>query len=85
MRKFRGKGHCNATLCRAENTIYTAEQYILWESDGDMPPYEGETGFVMHTIDQDGSHRYFDMQGRPISAPVRKGLYIDNGKKYIKK
>lgn len=36
LRKFRGKGHCNATLCRAENTIYTAEQYILWESDGDL-------------------------------------------------
>lgn len=40
---------------------------------------------VIHTIDPDGTHRYFDLQGRPLSTPPTKGVYIDNGIKRMNK
>ena len=36
------------------------------------------------TIDSDGTHRYFDMQGRQLKSRPSKGVYIDNGHKIIK-
>ena len=33
----------------------------------------------------DGTHRYFDLQGRQLTAPAAKGVYIDNGKKVVMK
>ena len=38
---------------------------------------------VIHTIDHDGTHNYFDMQGRQLNGKPDKGIYIENGKKYI--
>ena len=39
---------------------------------------------VIHTIDNDGTHRYFDLQGRQLPGkPNGKAVYIDNGKKVI--
>lgn len=35
-------------------------------------------------VDSDDTHLYFDLQGRQLTAPVAKGVYIDNGKKVIK-
>lgn len=55
----------------------------LYHSDGDMPAYD-ETG-ILHTIDNDGTHRYFDLQGRQLDGKPGKGIYIDNFKKYISK
>ena len=46
----------------------------------------GTTGVVaptIHTIDRDGTHNYFDMQGRQLNGKPRKGIYIENGKKHI--
>ena len=40
---------------------------------------------IIHTVDIDGTHRYFDLQGRPLSTPPAKGAYIDNGIKRINK
>ena len=50
---------------------------------------EGEaTGIdspVFHIIEADGSHRYFDLQGRQLNDKPRTGIYIMNGKKYSEK
>ena len=48
---------------------------------------DGTTGInspVFHVIEADGSHRYFDLQGRQLNDKPNKGLYIHNGKKYNK-
>ena len=38
---------------------------------------------TIHTIDNDGTHNYFDLQGRRLNGKPEKGIYIENGKKYI--
>ena len=40
---------------------------------------------LYHVIESDGSHRYFDLQGRQLSGKPAKGLYIKDGKKYSQK
>lgn len=35
------------------------------------------------TVDKDGTRNYFDMQGRRLNGKPEKGIYIENGKKYI--
>ena len=40
---------------------------------------------VIHTIDNDGSHHYYDLSGRKLSGKPQRGIYIDNGKKRISK
>ena len=40
---------------------------------------------VVRTIDADGTQRVFDLQGRLLSSNPEKGIYIQNGKKYINK
>lgn len=50
-----------------------------WNEEGtgiDMP--------VIHTIDSDGTHRYYDLQGRQLDGKPNTGIYIKNGKKYSK-
>lgn len=39
---------------------------------------------IIQVIESDGSNRYFDLQGRQLSGKLNKGIYIKNGKKYIK-
>lgn len=40
---------------------------------------------VIHTIDGDGTHQYYDLSGRKLPGKPQKGIYIDNGVKRIKK
>jgi hypothetical protein len=35
------------------------------------------------TSDQVGTEKWFDMQGRRIDKPTKKGLYIRDGKKVV--
>lgn len=49
----------------------------------DMPT--GINSPVFHVIEADGSHRYFDLQGRQLDKKPRTGIYIMNGKKYSEK
>ena len=35
----------------------------------------------IRTVDQDGTEHWYDLNGRSISKPIRKGLYIVNGRK----
>lgn len=54
-----------------------------FESDGDLSSDE-PTAIIMRTDECDGTHRYFDLQGRPVDKLHTKGLYIEKGKKIIK-
>jgi uncharacterized protein YegP (UPF0339 family) len=38
---------------------------------------------IIRTIDRDGTENYFDLQGRQLNDKRLKGIYIENGKKYI--
>lgn len=41
---------------------------------------------VIHTIDRDGTERWFDLNGRQLNGkPTQKGIYINKGKKTIVK
>ena len=41
---------------------------------------------VIHTIDRDGTERWFDLSGRQLSGkPAKKGVYIHRGKKQVVK
>ena len=40
---------------------------------------------TIRTIDRDGTENYFDLQGRRLNGKPEKGIYIENGKKYIAK
>jgi hypothetical protein len=40
---------------------------------------------TIHTIDLDGTERYYDLNGRQLEGRPEKGIYIYNGKKYVKK
>lgn len=40
---------------------------------------------IIRTIEADGSSRYFDLQGRQLTAPAAKGIYIRDGKKVMNK
>ena len=53
------------------------------EFQGDID--EGGTGIkpVIHTIDGNGTHQYYDLSGRKLPAKPKKGIYIDNGVKRI--
>ena len=36
---------------------------------------------IIRTYDNDGSERYYDINGRRLNGKPQKGLYIHNGKK----
>ena len=40
---------------------------------------------IIHLIEADGSHRYFDLQGHQLNGKPNTGIYIKHGKKYIDK
>ena len=50
-----------------------------FEGDNDYTDETTDIGTI-HTIDRDGTHRYYDMQGRQLRQRPTKGLYIENGK-----
>ena len=47
---------------------------------------DGTTGIspTIHTIDNDGTHRYYDLNGRQLKSKPQKGIYIENGIKHVK-
>ena len=66
---------------------YLQTQFPAGDFDSDLPDDYGDTtgiNPVIHTIDRDGTHRYFDLQGRLLPGPPAKGVYIQNGKKTVK-
>jgi hypothetical protein len=57
----------------------TAFPALNFEGDGDTD------GIIIHTIDAEGVHHYYDMQGRLLDGKPAKGAYIYNGNKYMNK
>ena len=56
--------------------------------DSDLLDYDDESSGVspvIHTIDHDGTHRYYNMQGVLLPGRPSNGMYISNGKKIISK
>lgn len=93
---FRSAFYANAPLGRSAYTI-VFKKYVAgseddpivdfptdgYEPDSDFSGYDDTEG-IIHVIGDDGSHQYFDLQGRALSSPPQKGVYIINGKKVIK-
>lgn len=56
--------------------------------DSDLPDAYGDNTVdispVIHVVDRDGTHRYFDLQGHQLSGRPAHGIYIENGKKKIR-
>ena len=70
-----------------ENDTFEMQDFPADTFDGDMPAYDDDVvniSPVIHTIDSDGTHRYYDLQGRPLSGRPAHGIYIYKGKKNIK-
>lgn len=62
--------------------IYTASACILDSNFGD----DDATGIKsLRLLDADGTERWYDLNGRRISQPTKKGVYIHNGNKEIVK
>ena len=66
------------------------EDESVWETLPDE--YEADINYngtgiqpTIHTIDGNGIHRYYDLQGRQLPGKPRKGIYIDNGIKRLGK
>ena len=53
--------------------------------DGDIPLALADATRipVIRTIESDGTHRFFDLQGRPLNSRPTNGFYIENGKKLM--
>ena len=60
---------------------------ILFNDNDDMPPYDDETSVkpVLRLVDSDGTSQYYDLQGRRIDTPRRKGIYVNNDRKVVVK
>ena len=63
---------------------------IGWETlpdEFDSDIHDSGTGIkpVIHTIDDNNTHRYYDLQGRQLPRKPQRGIYIDNGVKHVSK
>lgn len=89
---------CATDLMTADKltTKYQLDANGEEEEDRSLPApdsYQGDndgeaTGIapVIHTIDLDGTERWFDLSGRQLSGkPTKKGVYIHRGKKQVVK
>lgn len=89
---------CATDLMTADKltTKYQLDANGEEEEDRSLPApdsYQGDndgeaTGIapVIHTIDRDGTERWFDLNGRQLSGkPTKKGVYIHRGKKQVVK
>ena len=56
---------------------------ILFEGDIPVPVATGISP-VLQTIDADGTHRYFDLQGRMLDGMPDKGVFIIDNKKVVR-
>ena len=54
---------------------------------GDVQPSKGGATAIapsIHTIDADGTHRYYDLKGQQLKGKPQKGIYIENGTKHVR-
>ena len=76
----------NAGVTSVSDSNVPDAQSILYEADIPTPSVV-PTGILptIQTIEADGTSRYFDLQGRMLDGKPDKGLYIENGKKFVTK
>ena len=55
-----------------------------YDPDSDFSGYDDDPDGIIHVIGDNGSHQYFDLQGRSLNSLPQKGVYISQGKKIIK-
>lgn len=62
-------------------TVPTPVKVSAWTLNASRQPDSGISDLRSST--QVRESRYYDLQGRPLTGEVRKGLYIHDGKKYV--
>jgi len=74
------------TTANMEAYIPPFRGYIVGGSAARLGTALGETTAIesLRTVDLDGTEHWYDLGGRSIAAPARRGIYIVNGKKIIK-
>jgi surface protein len=87
-------GAFRSTFCAKElmeNNVMKPvyKKYIAGEDPDDpfVDLVDGDgTDGIIHVINNDGTHRYFDLLGRQLQGkPTQKGIYIINGRKVVVK
>ena len=81
LEKDRYKMAFRLTTAGVGNDEVTDFPASTFESDGDFEDMDGIS--TIHIIDIDGTHRYFDLQGRPLNGKPNQGAYIYNGNVYM--
>ena len=61
-------------------SAHNAKAYISMTMEDEMTGID-----TIETIDEDGTRRYYDLNGRELPGKPGKGVYIHNGKKYLNK
>ena len=61
-------------------TANVAAKVSAWQLDA-----KRSTGITLPTADRQQDGRCYDLQGRSVEKPLQKGLYIQNGRKFIVK
>ena len=59
-------------------------EYTLYLVDGKMTDEAPTTGISTISTDKNVDNRIFDLQGRELQSVPEHGIYIQNGKKYVK-
>ena len=74
----------NAGVANVSDSSIPDALNILYEADIPIPS-SVPTGILptIQTIEADGTSRYFDLQGRMLNGKPNKGLYIENGRKFV--
>ena len=77
------------TAANAKAYLPPFRAYIEGPADGARElgsSFGGESTGVttLRTVDLDGTEHWYDLQGRRIAAPAKKGIFIYNGKKVTK-
>lgn len=70
-------------IAAGEDEVNPNWEELPYEFVGDIS--DDGTGIkpIIHTIDGDGTHQYYDLSGRKLNSKPQKGIYIDNGIKRI--
>lgn len=72
------------TMFQEPNETEVAERAnLLFDSDIPLALADATRIPVIRTIESDGTHRFFDLQGRPLNGRLTNGIYIENGKKLM--
>lgn len=86
---LKGQMNLSAAGLTLNNTIIDNEENVVnsfedWYFEDKFTPV-GMWKANFRSIDTDGTSHYFDLQGRMLNSKPEKGLYIEDGRKLIKR